>query len=152
MSITKYSDGTFRIPCIYPQQRMSFQTTAYLQNSCECERRVILTASAMAFPPTVCAQWPVGNTPRLTYSHSSGYLHIFAHTSCHRSVVRKKKKKWFLFIFVISRPISKNLSNDKPKRPSFVSRLEKVFHLPLSSLNAKVSTEICSYQSLSSHF
>ena len=120
------------------QQRMSFQTTAYLQNSCERERQVILMASAMAFPPTVCAQWPVGNTPRLTYSHSSGYLHIFAHTTLHRSVViEEKKKNWFLFMFVIPRPYY---------------RLEKVFHLLLSSLSTKVSTKICSYQSLSSHF
>ena len=131
---------------------MPFQTTAYLQNSCECERRVILMASAMAFPPTVCAQWPVGNTPRLTYSHSSGYLHIFAHTTLHRSVVRKKKKNWFYSCLLFQGHIIEHLCNDKPKRPSFVSRLEKVFHLPLSSLNAKVSTEICSYQSLSSHF
>ena len=98
MSIIKYSDGTFRIPCICHHQRMSFQTTAYLQNSCECERQVILMASAMAFPPTVCAQWPVGNTPRLTYSHSSGYLHIFAHTTLHRSVVRKRKKVVFIHV------------------------------------------------------
>ena len=80
------------------QQRMSSQTTAYLQYSCERERRVILMASAMAFPPTVCAQWPVGNTPRLTYSHSSGYLHIFAHTSLHRNVVRKRKKLVFIHV------------------------------------------------------
>ena len=94
MSIIKYY-GTFRIPCICHHQRMSFQTTAYLQNSCERERQVILMASAMAFPPTVCAQWPVGNTPRLTYSHSSGYLHIFAQTTLHRSVTRKEKKTGF---------------------------------------------------------
>ena len=131
---------------------MSFQTTAYLQNSCEHERQVILTASAMAFPPTVCAQWPVGNTPRLTYSHSSGYLHIFAHTTLHRSVVRKKKKTVFYSSLLFQGHIIEHLCNDKPKRPSSVGRLEKVFHLPLSSLNAKVSTEICSYQSLSSHF
>ena len=80
------------------QQRMSFQTTAYLQNSCECERQVILMASAMAFPPTVCAQWPVGNTPQLTYSHSSGYLHIFAHTTLHKSVARKEKKLVFIHV------------------------------------------------------
>ena len=138
--------------CIFAQQRMPFQTTAYLQNSCEHERQVILTASAIAFPPTVCAQWPVGNTPRLTYSHSSGYLHIFAHTTLHRSVVRKKKKTVFYSSLLFQGHIIEHLRNDKPKRPSSVGRLEKVFHLPLSSLNAKVSTEICSYQSLSSHF
>ena len=103
LSKTNYCDGTIRIQFIFPQQRMPFQTTAYLQNSCEHERRVILMASAMAFPPTVCAQWPVGNTQQLTYSHSSRYLHIFAHTTLHRSVVRKRKK-WVLFMFVDSRP------------------------------------------------
>ena len=78
-----------------PSKKCLFKQLQFLQNSCERERQVILMASAMAFPPTVCAQWPVGNTPRLTYSHSSGYLHIFAHTTLHRNVVRKRKKTGF---------------------------------------------------------